>query len=65
MAFAARDIIAKMDGPVKQASSSGNNLVLPANLFARPDRPAPRQTGGDGSGSGVKLRDLDGLLPKE
>ena len=37
MAFAARDIIAKMDGPVKQASSSGNNLVLPANLFVKLD----------------------------
>jgi hypothetical protein len=61
--FLARDVLAKLEGPVRQASASGKNMVLPSNLFARPERQTVPTSGG--ADSGVKLRDLDGLLPTQ
>jgi hypothetical protein len=57
-AFVAKEILEKLGPPVQAAMQSGENIVLPRNLFVREERAPQRATGG------VKLEDLDALLPK-
>ncbi len=57
--FVAREVLEKLGPPVRQAMESGKNVVLPKSIFAREER-EPRP-----ASEGVKLEDLDALLPKK
>jgi len=58
--YVAKDLLEKLGPPIKQAMQSRTNVTLPDDLFGREDRAAR-----SGSAGGVKLDDLDALLPKQ
>jgi hypothetical protein len=56
-----KEILAKLGPAVRQASESGGNVKVPTEIFAgAPDQESP----GRADGVGIKLEELDGLLPK-
>ena len=60
--YSAKEIADALGPAVKQASQSGESATLPAGLLTQDAAPSPS---GGASGSGVRLDDLESLLPKD